>query len=178
MTVASTLGFGQSAYTPATPRTMALGERLYLEVFANSADKLFIGAIYQYYDANPQLNLLPVPIRVYDSRAGADPAGVVKGQLANNAQRVIDCTLNGAVPAGAAAAMVTLTTVATVGAGFMALWKNGIPYPNTSSINWDHSGTNVAVTTVCAVDATAKLLALTGPGASTDFIIDVIGFYA
>ena len=36
----------------------------------------------------------------------------------------------------------------------------------------------MAVTTVVAVDAAAKLIAKTGPNASADFIIDVIGFYA
>ena len=178
MPIASTLGNGQASYTPGPLRTVALGERFYVEAFCNLAEKVFLGAIYQYYDANPQLNLLPVPIRVYDSRAGATPTTVVKGRLANNATRVIDCTFGGAVPAGAAAAMVTLTTVGTVGAGFMALWQNGLPYPETSSITWDHNGTNVAVTTVVTLDTTAKLMALTGPGASTDFIIDVIGFYA
>ena len=142
------------------------------------ANKLFLGAIYQYFDANPQLNLLPTPIRVYDSRPGANPASVAKGTLANNETRVIDCTFSGAVPAGAAAAMVTLTLTGTSAGGFMALWRNGLADPGTSSINWDHSGTNVAVTTVVALDAAAKLIARTGPNASTHFIIDVIGFYA
>jgi hypothetical protein len=173
------IGIQQATFAPAIPVAVDLGCRMYLETSScNSVNKVFLGAIYQYYDANPQLNLLPTPIRVYDSRAGANPTTVVKGQLANNATRVIDCTFGGAVPAGAAAAMITLTTVGTVGAGYMALWRNGLADPGTSSINWDHSGTNVAVTTVVALDAAAKLIAKTGPSASTDFIIDVIGFYA
>ena len=175
----SGLGSLQATYAPTTPLTVEAGNRIYLETNqCTSANKLFLGAIYQYYDANPQLNLLPTPIRVYDSRPGANPASVAKGTLANNETRVIDCTFSGAVPAGAAAAMVTLTLTGTSAGGFMALWRNGLADPGTSSINWDHSGTNVAVTTVVALDAAAKLIARTGPNASTHFIIDVIGFYA
>ena len=175
----SALGLTQGTWIPPTPYTVLPGDRLYMETTScNSVSRLWAGAIYQYYDANPQLNLLPAPIRVYDSRNGANPTNVVKGPLANNATRVIDCTLGGAVPVDAAAAMITLTLAGTSLAGFMSLWRNGIADPGTSSINWDHNGTNVAVTTVCAVDTNAKLIAKTGPNASADFIIDVIGFYA
>ncbi len=178
VTVAATIGTGQASYLPATPRTVALGERFYVEAACESLNRVFLGAIYQYFDANPQLNLLPTPIRVYDSRAGANPATVVKGALANNATRVIDCTLGGAVPPGAAAAMITLTLTGTGAGGYMALWRNGLADPGTSSINWDHTGTSVAVTTVVALDEAARLTAKAGPNASTNFIIDVIGFYA
>jgi hypothetical protein len=178
LTVASVLGLGQSSYVPGTPRTIALGEKLYIETFCNAPEKVFVGAIYQYFDVNPQLNLLSAPIRVYDSRPATLPAVGTKAPLANNAQRVIDCTTNSAIPAGAAAAMINLTITGTSAGGYMALWKNGIPYPGTSSVNWDHAGTNAAVTTVVALDATAKFLALTAPNASTDFIVDVIGYYA
>ncbi len=169
----------QATHNPAAPIAVAPGARLFLETSScNSSSKVFLGAVYQYYDANPQLNLLPTPIRVYDSRPGANPASVVKGTLANSATRVIDCKFGGAVPAGAAAAMVTLTLTGTSAAGFMGMWRNGLTDPGTSSINWDHSGTNVAVTTVVALDAAAQLIAKVGPNATTNFIIDVIGFYA
>ena len=169
----------QASYAPAQPFVVEPGTRLYLETLScNTSNKVFLGAVYQYYDANPQLNLLPSPVRVYDSRPGTNPASVVKGALANSATRVIDCRLGGAVPAGAAAAMVTLTLTGTSAAGFMGMWRNGLADPGTSSINWDHSGTNVAVTTVVALDAAAQLIAKVGPNASTHFIIDVIGFYA
>jgi hypothetical protein len=175
----SALGIGQATYAPVTPYTVGAGERLYLETLVcNSTDKEWAGAIYQYFDPNPQLNLLSAPIRVYDSRPATLPAVGTKAPLANNAQRVIDCTTNSAIPAGAAAAMINLTITGTSAGGYMALWKNGIPYPGTSSVNWDHAGTNAAVTTVVALDATAKFLALTAPNASTDFIVDVIGYYA
>jgi len=169
----------QVTHNPVSPMTVAPGARLFLETTScNAPDKVFLGAVYQYYDANPQLNLLPTPIRVYDSRPGANPTTVAKGTLADSATRVIDCKFGGAVPAGAAAAMVTLTLTGTSTGGFMGLWRNGLADPGTSSINWDHSGTNVAVTTVVALDAVAQLIAKVGPNASTNFIIDVIGFYA
>ena len=155
------------------------GEALHLSTsFCTTPSRTFMGAIYQYFDPNPQLNILATPVRVYDSRPGTMPDQVAKGPLPGPNYRNINCTYGGAVPVGAPAAMITLTVTGTSQAGFMALWQNGMPYPGTSSINWDHAGTNVAVTTVVALDNFGWLRAMTGPNASTDFIIDVIGFYA
>ncbi len=165
------------AYAPATPLAVAAGERLSLRA-AGGPTGLALGAIVQYFDAKPQLNLLNAPVRVYDSRSGFTPNGVTKGQLANAATRAVDCKLLSAVPAGAAAALVNLTVTNTSSAGFLGLYRNGINWPGNSSINWDHTGTSIAATTVTALDANAFCRAYVSSGSSTDFLIDVIGFYA
>ena len=119
-----------------------------------------------------QLHLLTGPVRVYDSRPGATN----DGPLASGQQRII--SLAAAVPTGATGAMFSLTLDATNSSGFLAVFKNGIPWPGNSNVNWYASGQIVAVTTVSAVDATAKVIVFAGGPGSTQFIIDVIGYYA
>jgi len=60
-------------------------------------------------------------------------------------------------------------------AGFVSLYKNGIPWPGNSSINWDTPGTTIANGTVVAVDAAGVF---TVRAKSTcDIVIDVVGYY-
>ena len=127
-----------------------------------------------------QLHVLPAPVRVYDSR----PGGTNDGPLAAGAQRVVSLAsgLAGgdtvpAVPPGAVAALLSLTLDATTGAGFLAVFANGISHPGNSNANWYTSGQILAVTTVTAVDADAKAIVLAGGVGATEFVIDIIGYY-
>jgi hypothetical protein len=127
-----------------------------------------------------QLHVLPAPVRVYDSR----PGGANDGPLSAGSQRVISLatgTSGGAtvpaVPAGAVAALLSLTLDATTGAGFLAVFANGISHPGNSNANWYTSGQILAVTTVTAVDADAKAIVLAGGVGATQFVIDIIGYY-
>jgi hypothetical protein len=124
------------------------------------------------------LTILPATVRCYDSRVGSPPAGGTKGKITSAATRQIDTTNNSTgVPAGATAVLVNLTVANTSVAGFLALFKGGIAWPGTSSINWDHAGQAIANLAVVALDPTAKIAAYCTAGASCDFIIDVIGYY-
>ncbi|MEZ5142559.1 MAG: hypothetical protein R2726_08605 [Acidimicrobiales bacterium] len=69
--------------------------------------------------------------------------------------------------------MATGTT--GVAGGFLSIYRNGIAWPGTSSLNWSGPGQNVAVTTLTAVDASAvcNLFA----NVVTDVVVDVLGFY-
>jgi hypothetical protein len=103
-----------------------------------------------------QLHVLPAPVRVYDSR----PGGTNDGPLAAGTQRVVSVTLD-----------------ATSGAGFLAVFANGISHPGNSNANWYTSGQILAVTTVTAVDGDAKAIVLAGGVGATEFVIDIIGYY-
>jgi hypothetical protein len=122
------------------------------------------------------LQLVPTPIRVYDSRAG----GNADGPLPGGSQRVVSLavpTTTPAVPPGATGALISLTLDSTLQSGFLAVFANGIAWPNNSNINWYATGQIVAVTTVTAVDATGKVTVLAGGPGATQFIIDVIGYF-
>ena len=119
------------------------------------------------------------PKRVYDSRAGNPPLGVTKGPLSNGT-RVINLLNGVTLPAGVKpkGLLVNLAVVNTSASGFLSLYENGQPDPQTSSINWFTANEIVANTTYSAVDATGSAIAKVPANASTDFFIDVVGFYA
>jgi hypothetical protein len=120
------------------------------------------------------LTPLSAPVRVYDSRQGDGP-------LAGGVERIVSVAgppTTPAVPAGSAAALISLTLDETAGAGFIGVFANGISWPGTSNANWYTNGQILAVTTVTAVDAAAKVTVHAGGPGSTQFVIDVVGFYA
>jgi len=124
------------------------------------------------------LTLLSPPVRVYDSRASDGP-------LAGGSSRTVGLTegraataLTPAVPVGATGALISLTLDATIRSGFLAVFAAGIAFPGTSNANWYQDGQILAVTTVSAVDATGAVTVFAGGPGQTQFIIDVIGFYA
>jgi hypothetical protein len=119
------------------------------------------------------LTTLAAPVRVYDSRQSDGP-------LAGGDERIVGLAgppTTPAVPAGAASALVSVTLDATNGAGFLSVFANGVGWPGNSNANWYTSGQILAVTTVTAVDATAKIMVHAGGPGSTQFVIDVIGYY-
>ena len=128
------------------------------------------------------LDLLATPKRVYDSRPGEQPLNSTKGPISGGATgttRVVDMTNNGSgVPATARAALVTLTIVNTsANGGFLALFRNGAATPASSSINWFAANQVIATTTVTALDIAARAAVFCPPNSSTNYFVDVIGFY-
>ena len=124
-----------------------------------------------------QLRLLTAPARTYDSRTGDGP-------LRSNSQRSVSVRTGvannvtvAAAPESSTGALVNLTIDATAGAGYLALFADGVAWPGNSNINWTNSGQTIAGTTVTALAATGRLAVYAGGGGSTDFIIDVIGWY-
>jgi len=125
-----------------------------------------------------QLHLLPTPTRVYDSRPGNAPALGTKSPLANGAIRDIDAKGNGSgVPEHATAVLANFTVVNTSATGFLAAYRSGIPFPGTSTINWSQPGTIVANTTIVAVSSAETFRCHVPATSSTDFFVDVIGYF-
>jgi hypothetical protein len=128
-----------------------------------------------------QLHLLPSPLRVYDSRPPTSD-----GPLATGAQRTVNLSAAAVVavpppevPLQPSGALISLTITQTVDSGFLAVFANGAPYLGNSNINWYADNQVVAVTTVTAVDAAQLITVLAGgpAGATTQFVVDVIGYY-
>jgi hypothetical protein len=121
---------------------------------------------------------LPEPVRAYDSRPGFPPATTPKNPLPAATPRTIDLKANATgVPAGAQAVLVSLvaTNTTTGAGGFVAIFRNGVPWPGTSNLNWSGAGATVAVTTLTAVDSQAR--ANLYAGSVTDVVVDVLGYY-
>ena len=131
-------------------------------------------------------HLLASPVRVYDSRPVSNgPAATNDGALSGGAERTVSlasgfvgAVATPAVPAGATAALITLTVTGTTNGGFLAVFSNAVAYPGTSNINWSSSNQDIATTTVSGVDAAAKVkLHAGGSPTGTNLIIDVTGYY-
>jgi hypothetical protein len=122
-----------------------------------------------------QLHVLPVPVRVYDSRFGEAPSFVQpKFPTAVNEIRVIQTTANlSGVALSAKAVVVTLTISGPQTRGFAAAWPTG-PWPGTSSINFA-AGQDIATTTLVGCGPSASIQILSN--AVTNFLVDVIGYY-
>jgi hypothetical protein len=130
-----------------------------------------------------QLHVLSPPTRIYDSRPGEAPLDVTKGLLENSAQRVIDATYGGVVPASVngatpTAALVNLTiTDSSSSGGYLALFESGTTWPGNSTINWDAVGAAAANTTVVPLDDQGRFTVRASPGGGAHFVIDVLGYW-
>jgi hypothetical protein len=108
--------------------------------------------------------------RKLDSRAGARP---VVGSITT-----VDLAPD--VPSGARAALVTVTATGTVNGGFVTAFPGDQPIaPNTSTLNWTVSNTDIATTTVVDLGAGTSLkLAVGGAsGTATHLLCDVLGYF-
>ena len=132
-----------------------------------------------------QLHVLPIPLRSYDSRPGSYGGSGGDGAITNGLDRTVSMALgrssasspaSTAVPAGASAVLLTLSLVETAGAGFMTVYSNAVSWPGTASITWFGSGQILSTSTVSAIDSQQRVKFRCG-GQSTQFIVDVVGYY-
>ena len=133
-------------------------------------------------DPDPVLTLIE-PTRAYDSRqAQPNPGPLGAGQSrvisvadgrALDGGAVIDADV---VPAGATAIAYNLTVVDTVGAGFLSVTPGDSATFKASTINWSSSGLILANAGLVKLDGNRQIKVFGGAG-STDFIIDITGYY-
>ena len=129
------------------------------------------------------------PARVYDSRGNM--GATAAGPIAQTQSRVIPVgdarNLNGTiatpnvVPPGATAITFNLTVTGTTGAfGYLSLVPGDAASFTTSTINWDGPGKSLANGGTIKLDANRQVKVFcSDPAAisSTEFIIDVTGYY-
>ena len=124
------------------------------------------------------------PSRVYDSRAAA-PA---PGALTNNANRLISVadkrnlttgavTTADIVPPRATAIACNLTVVNTVGSGFLLLNPGGDTTVGAAMVNWSATGQILNNGVLATLNGTRQLTVICGGGGSTDFVLDVTGYF-
>ena len=131
------------------------------------------------------LSFFPIaPKRAYDLRFIAP-----LGPLLNNTNRVVSVAnsyvsgtgtleTSNIIPVGAQAIAYNLTIANTVTSGFLSVNPGDAATPGGSSINWFTSGLSLANGLVVKLDANRQIKVFCGGGGSTDFIIDILGYYA
>lgn len=136
-----------------------------------------VTGVSQWVKLSSTLVTLPSPVRVYDSRPGANPLGIgPKTPLAVNEDRLLDMTVNSSgVPATASTVLLNVAVTATGPTGFLGVFKDGISYPNNASLNWGFAGQNTSNAVTSAI-TNGKLRIHCG-GSATDVIVDVVGYY-
>lgn len=179
--IASAIGVAANAeltvsLTPGTPYTTQPGDALsVLALGLDDGNNTIRAVTVHYTPPGQELVLSPSIVRVYDSRAGQAPLGVAKGTIGNGGERVVDATLDGALPAGARSALVNLTVAQTSAIGFLGLYDPSEDWPGNASITWDHAGSAVANTTVVPLDSSGSFGAHCA--GTTHFVVDVIGYF-
>ena len=122
-------------------------------------------------DTIGSLTLNASPIRAYDSRTTG-------GRISADQFRDIQLKTGGGVPDGANGALLNITATETSTAGFLQAYKPGAAVPAASNINWDHANSNVANNATVLLDASEQCrIRCGGTNASTQFIVDVLGWY-
>ena len=118
----------------------------------------------------PGSRLLPIPpVRAYDSRTA-------EGPLAGGDSRTVDLAAH--VPAGTTAVAYTLTETGTARTGYLSVGLPGAPAPSTSVLNWSGPNQTVANSSTAAVNEARQLEVFAGGTGSTQFVVDVIGYFA
>lgn len=123
------------------------------------------------------------PGRVYDSRAPQPAQGALSGGQ-NRTITVKDRRdANGAVdladfvPPGATAVAANVTVQTQSGSGFLAVNPGGTASADSSTINWSAAGQLLANGVTLTLNANRELTVVCGGGGSTEFIIDISGYY-
>lgn len=124
------------------------------------------------------------PVRAYDSRSPQPSLGVLDG----GGQRVVSVkdgrdlvtgavTVSDSVALGATAIAYNVTVTGTSGPGFLAVTPGDAAAFSASAINWGGNGVTVANAGIVKLDTNRNVKVFAGGGGSTDFIIDVTGYY-
>ena len=122
------------------------------------------------------------PVRAFDSRwpGGAKLAsGGTKIVVIADGHDLVSGVVNqpNVVPAGATAIAYNLTVTDTVSSGFLAVAPGSASTVTASSINWSATGQNLANGLIVAVDTSRQVRVFGGGGGSTDYIIDIAGYF-
>jgi hypothetical protein len=125
------------------------------------------------------------PVRVYDSRWNPAPGGVTVGTLGGGSREISVAdgrsdtgaiTTADAVPTGARAIAYNVTITSTTAAGFLNVTPGGTSSAS-STINWDGNGITVANAAIVALSTTRTIRVTAGGPGTTQFIIDVTGYW-
>jgi hypothetical protein len=124
------------------------------------------------------------PTRVYDSREPKPSPGVLSSGQSRTVTvadgRAIkggDVTVPDLVPAGATAIAYNFTVTNTVAAGFLTVNPGTETAITSSAINWSASGQILTTGSLVAVSSERQITVIAGGGGTTDFLVDVVGYY-
>ncbi len=123
----------------------------------------------------PATNFFTVaPCRLVDTRQPAGPFG--GPALTCGDERLFIVAGACGVPSGAKAVSVNATVTTTSGAGNLRLYASGAPAPDVSALNWS-TGQTRGNNAIVPLSASGHLATKCAPSGTTDFILDVNGYF-
>jgi len=122
------------------------------------------------------------PVRAYDSRwSGGTRISSGENRLVSVASGhdLTTGAVNAAdvVPARSTAVAYNVTITGTQASGFLTVAPGIAITVTASSINWSSDGLNLANGAIVAIDPSRQVRVFAGGGGSTDFIIDITGYF-
>ena len=122
------------------------------------------------------------PVRVHDTRAFAGGPGPIPSGMWRTISVAFAPSMPAGpvVPAGATAIAYTITVVNTTGSGWLAVTESGTTTYTASTVNWAPTMPVVANSSVVKLgdDLHVKVYCgASGGPASTNFVIDLLGYY-
>lgn len=122
--------------------------------------------------ASGSLHLLATPIRAYDSRPSGGGAGPIGEGAAG--EETIDFNAVPGVPDNVTGVLCNLTVVIPAKSGWLAMWRDGPPWPGHTNLNYP-KGVIVGNNATTAVDANG--VARIRSDAETNYVVDLFGYY-
>ncbi len=124
------------------------------------------------------------PVRMYDSRRPAP----MPGRIASGDNRVVsvadardrrsgEVVTADVIPIGATAVTYNVTLDGTAGGGYLSVNPGDAATFSASSINWSSPGSTLANAGVVKLDGSRQVKVFCGGVGSTDFIVDITGYY-
>jgi hypothetical protein len=159
------------AMIPTTQFTVNTFVRLFVQVTpTGDSSNVAHGVNYFYVPARPAFYAVS-PARVYDSRLSGGP--INSGQT-RTISVATSTTSTAVVPASASAVLYNLTVTNNSGAGYLALFPTGTTWPGNSSINFVSSTVANGGMVTLGGDRQVNVFC---SGTTTDFIVDITGYY-
>ena len=169
---------GHVAITVPTSTTVPSDHQMEVRVTGLTAATPLVGLRYSYQPVSS--GFYPItPTRVYDSRdtgqAGPMPSGSTRDVSVANATSWAGGALN-VVPDGAYAVTYNLTCADAVTQGHLGIYPKGGTM-KASAMNWFMTGEIVANGGVVTLGGDRQVTVQAGGGGSTNFILDITGYY-
>jgi PKD repeat protein len=116
------------------------------------------------------------PTRLIDTRWSG--TGALAGAASATVAPPLNLVVTGSYPAVATALVVNATATQTTSAGYLALQSgDSTGVPTTSSVNWTGAGQTVPNLAIAAPDSNDALRIYNGGRGSTQYIIDLFGYF-
>lgn len=136
----------------------------------SSAPSDYIVDIFGYFETGSFVSLSPT--RVFDSRKGAGGKGIVRD---GESYTVQIAGVNGVPSSGIGAVLANVTVASPTRGGYLSMWPNGVPQPNTSVLNFSSNQTKPNLTVLTLGNSGA--INLFNSSGSTQVLIDVLGYF-